>query len=281
MTATNPEPAADDGDLYATDLKSLFDLETISLGQDVSVFSGRVRARSEHWPVLYGGQVAAQSLIAAGHTMPDDRRPHSLHGYFLRTGRTDQRIEFRVDHDRDGRNYSARHVIAVQEGRVIFSMLTSFVRGEQPPVLDQVPYRPERLRDPSDCPAHGVDPHLDVRAITECRVVDEHQLRPDMLWVRVPEQLDDTPLMNAASLTYLSDLGSGFGQTEDPNVGVGGPSVDHAIWFHQPLDAQQWCVLDMWPVSAVSGRGIYHGSLRDRAGRLGATIAQENLLRDR
>ena len=102
-----------------------------------------------------------------------------------------------------------------------------------------------------------------------------------MLWVRVPEQLDDTPLMNAASLTYLSDLGSGFGQTEDPNVGVGGPSVDHAIWFHQPLDAQQWCVLDMWPVSAVSGRGIYHGSLRDRSGRLGATIAQENLLRDR
>jgi acyl-CoA thioesterase II len=269
-----------DPDLYATDLKSLFDLETISLGQEVSVFSGRVRAKSDHWPVLYGGQVAAQSLIAAGHTMPDHRRPHSLHGYFLRTGRTDQRIEFRVDHDRDGRNYSARHVTAVQEGRVIFSMLTSFAIVDSPPVLDQVPYRPERLRDPSECPEHGIDPHIEARAVTEDRNVDGRQLRPDMLWVRVPEQLNDTPLMNAASLTYLSDLGSGFGQTEDAKVGTGGPSVDHAIWFHQALDAQQWCVLDMWPMSAVSGRGIYHGSLRDRSGQLGATIAQENLLRD-
>jgi acyl-CoA thioesterase II len=281
MTASDPQPAVDDPGLYATDVKSLFDLDVISLGEELSVFSGRVRARGMGWPVLYGGQVAAQSLIAAGRTMPDDRRPHSLHGYFLRTGRTDQRIEFRVDHDRDGRNYSARHVTAVQEGRVIFSMLTSFTLGDPPPVLDQVRYRPERLRDPAECPAHGVDPHIEVRAITECRHIDGRELRPDMVWARVPEQLDDTPLMNAASLTYLSDLGSGFGQTEDAKVGVGGPSVDHAIWFHQPLDAQQWCVLDMWPVSAVSGRGIYHGSLRDRSGRLGATIAQENLLRDR
>jgi Thioesterase-like superfamily len=96
MTASDPQPAVDDPGLYATDVKSLFDLDVISLGEELSVFSGRVRARGMGWPVLYGGQVAAQSLIAAGRTMPDDRRPHSLHGYFLRTGRTDQRIEFRA-----------------------------------------------------------------------------------------------------------------------------------------------------------------------------------------
>lgn len=268
-------------DVYAADLSSLFDLEEDARREETSVFIGRIRAPSDGWTALYGGQVAAQSLLAAGATLPDDRQPHSLHGYFLRRGRLDRKVEFWVDHDRDGRAFSARHVSAIQDGRVIFSMLASFTTMTAHSVLDRSPNRTERLRDPADCAPYLNDPHIEVRQITTSRLVGQRNLYPDTLWMRIPEALPDTPVVRAAALTYISDFGSGFGQSEDAAVGVGDVSLDHALWFHEPLDIHDWMVLDMWPVSAVAGRGVYHGSLRDQAGRLGATIVQENLLRDR
>src|SRR5688572_30648485 len=75
---------------------------------------------------LYGGQVAAQALLAAGGTVSPDRLPHSLHGYFLRSGDAAHPTIFHVDRDRDGRSFSARRVIAVQGGEVIFNMSVSF-----------------------------------------------------------------------------------------------------------------------------------------------------------
>ena len=75
---------------------------------------------------MFGGQAAAQALYAAGLTVEKDRLPHSLHGYFVRRGNTAKPTEFRVDRDRDGRSFSARRVVAMQDGEVIFSMLASF-----------------------------------------------------------------------------------------------------------------------------------------------------------
>lgn len=265
--------------LRAEDLASLLDLELVEQRTDRSTFLGRVRRSDMEWPLLYGGQVAAQALVAAGATLPDDRRPHSLHAYFLRSGRTDRKVEFHVDHDRDGRRFSARHVRAVQDDRVIFSMITSFTTVDAVSVLDEVPNRIERRRDPDECADFPIDAHVEARQITESRTIGRRRLHPDTMWVRVSEPLESTPLLDAAVLTYLSDLGSGFSQNEDEAVGVGDVSLDHAIWFHQQLDPRSWLVLDMWPMSAVTGRGVYHGCIRDADGRLGVTIVQENLLR--
>lgn len=51
------------------------------------------------------------------------------------------------------------------------------------------------------------------------------------------------------------------------------------MWFHEQVPTHEWMLLDMWPVTAVTRRGVYHGSLRDLHGRIGASIAQETLLR--
>src|SRR5262245_2980074 len=91
---------------------------------------------------LFGGQVAAQALRAASHTVDEDRMPHSLHGYFLRGGRPDRPTILTVDRDRDGRSFSARHVNAIQDGDVIFSMLASFHVDE-----DGVDYQLEGMPD--------------------------------------------------------------------------------------------------------------------------------------
>jgi hypothetical protein len=75
----------------------------------------------------------------------------------------------------------------------------------------------------------------------------------------------------------LSDLGTGFGQQNGVD-GRAGPSIDHSMWFHDEIRADDWVLVDLRPVKARSSRGTYEGSIRDRHGRLGATLAQEMLL---
>src|ERR1700679_2780732 len=106
---------------FATDLLSLLTLERL----DRNLF----RATNADYggrETLYGGQVAAQCMLAAAATVEGDRRPHSFHGYFLKGGRSDVPVILQVDRDRDGRSFSARHVVAIQDGDVIFSMICSF-----------------------------------------------------------------------------------------------------------------------------------------------------------
>src|SRR6202020_2926134 len=100
---------------------------------------------------LYGGQVAAQALYAAGCTVPDGRLPHSLHGYFLRSGSAARPTIFQVYRDRDGRSFSARRVVAIQDGEVIFNMSASFAEptggaeheADPPPVVPAPDALPE------------------------------------------------------------------------------------------------------------------------------------------
>jgi acyl-CoA thioesterase II len=100
----------------------------------------------------------------------------------------------------------------------------------------------------------------------------------DCVWVRSAISLGDDPLMHRAGLTYLSDLGTGFGQQDASLIGRGGPSIDHSMWFQEDIRADDWVLVDLRPVKARSSRGCYQGSLRDRHGVLGATVYQEHLL---
>jgi len=100
---------------------------------------------------LYGGQVAAQALRAAGATVAADRLPHSLHGYFLRSGDAGRPVVFRVDRDRDGGSFSARRVVALQGGEVVFNMSASFAVAGDGPTAGSTARR-SRSR-PTACPA--------------------------------------------------------------------------------------------------------------------------------
>lgn len=256
----------------ADDLLSLLTLERV----DRDLFRGR---NANYGPrrTLFGGQVAAQCLLAAAATVEPGRLPHSLHGYFLRAGRVDMPVILEVDRDRDGRSFSARHVNAVQEGEVIFSMVTSFhaERAEVEVEFDDAPRRD--APEPEQSARGGFNPLLlEVREVTPTDFLKG--VFTDLLWVRSPVSLGDDPLLHRAGLTYLSDLGSGFGQLGSAVVGRGGPSIDHSMWFQHGIRADDWVLLDLRPIKAGWARGTYHGSLRDRHGTLGATIYQEHLL---
>jgi acyl-CoA thioesterase-2 len=258
----------------AGDLAAALDLEVL----DTDLYRGVNTVSAADRTALYGGQVAAQALMAAGLTVAPERAPHSLHGYFLRPGQPDKPVLLHVDRDRDGGSFSARHVAARQDGAVIFSMLASFHVDEPGGTLDEVPTR--AVPPPGSCPARPIgDALLELREVRWTEPAPDEIYVPDTMWVRASGALADDRLTQACALTYISDLGSGFGQVQLPDVAKGGPSIDHAVWFQAPVRADEWLLLELWPAKAGGGRGVYLGSVRDGAGTLGASLVQEMLLR--
>ena len=183
---------------------------------------------------LFGGQVAAQALYAAGKTVPGGRLPHSLHGYFLRAGDTRRPTLFRVDRDRDGGASSARRVVAIQNGEVIFNMAASFTRPRviDEPLLDRDAVPIGSFPAVDDLPSRTYPRHPSFEFRHEA---SPHRL-PERFWIRCLEPLpspEQDPLLHAAVLTYISDISTGLILLE-PSGYVASSSIDHAVWLPPP-----------------------------------------------
>jgi acyl-CoA thioesterase II len=257
------------------DLLRLLDLEQL----DRDLYRARNPEQRIRWR-LYGGQVAAQAARAASLTVPSERSLHSLHGYFLRQGTPDQPTILQVDRDRDGRSFSARHVVARQNGEVILSLLVSFHVDEEGREF-QEPAQPPSVADPEDLPEDPLVGHntmFDLRALATDQRLPPFRGMPHIFWARTRGPLPADRLLHACVLTYLSDMGTGFAKvpSEEP---MGGASIDHVVWFHRPVRMDDWVLVDLEPVSASGARGYYRGSIYSRDGRLVASLAQEQLMR--
>jgi len=242
----------------------------------------------------FGGQVAAQALVAAGTTVDDDARAvHSLHAYFLRPGRTADPIVYLVDRPHDGRSYTTRRVRAVQYGETIFTMSASFALPE--PGLEHGRPGPQ-VPAPDACPladfawldhaTEGDGPLLDVRTVPPEAVVEGTAGRFDAgIWVRIAERLPDDPLTQVCALTYVSDLqlaGSSLrphrlADGTFPRVAIA--SLDHAMWFHSQFRADEWLLFITGSPVAGGGRGLNLGQIYSEDGRLLVSAVQESLLR--
>jgi acyl-CoA thioesterase II len=278
------------------DLLDLLDLEQI----EENIFRGR--SRPAIVPRVFGGQVAAQALVAAGRTVPEDRLPHSLHAYFLRTGDPGAPIVYTVDRMNDGRSFTARRVVAVQHGQPIFALSASFQRWEEglehqapmpsAPDPETLPTAEERL------PAYGLDAAvvekmLEARAAVDLRYVDdppfgrygEPREPRSQVWFRANGKIDDDPLLHVVLATYVSDMtlldsillahGRGGWAVGD----VVGASLDHAMWFHRPFRADEWLLYDQESPSSSGGRGLGQGRIYTRDGRLAISVIQEGVVR--
>lgn len=253
-------------------LPGLLDLLTLEK-IDRDLYRSTVVFVDEH--ALYGGQVAAQALLAAGLTVPDGRVPHSLHGYFLRSGDAGRPTVLKVDRDRDGRSFSARRVVAVQDGDVILSMVVSFQRPEEgldrqvhsapagPPAAELPVWPPPRLFD------------VEGRRLAQ---PGEDEVWATRMWMRATAPLPDDPIMHACVLTYMSDLSSGLASLRSVDA-VPSSSLDHSVWFHRPARMDRWTMMDLAPHTVAGGRGWYTGSFFDADGTLVASLAQESLFR--
>ncbi|CAN5206050.1 acyl-CoA thioesterase II [soil metagenome] len=224
---------------------------------------------------LFGGQVAAQALQAAGATVDDDRAPNSLHGYFLRAGDAERPTVFRVHRDRDGRSYSARRVEALQDGRVIFSMAASFAVAQ-----DGVD-RQAATMTTTEMPGELTPFPLARITTIEARAPQQEPADspwPTRFWARSTADLGSNPLTHACALTYISDISSAITPDRD-GLHRPGASLDHAVWFHRPLSLNDWVLIELTPHSIASERGWYTGTVFDEGGVALASFAQECLFR--
>ena len=227
----------------------------------------------EDWP-LYGGQVAAQALLAAGLTVDPARHPHSLHGYFLRRGDASRPTMFKVDRDRDGASFSARRVVAIQHGEVIFSTSVSFATPTEG-MQRQAPALPA-VTGPEDA-LDWVVPRMFSLAV---RIPPEDGVAawPARFWSRFTTRIGDDVLLNAAALTYLSDVSADLHSFQTDGF-IPAASLDHAVWFHHPVRMDDWVFTDHTARTIAGNRGLYTGSVFDGSGLLVASIAQEALYR--
>ncbi|GAA1744921.1 acyl-CoA thioesterase II [Microbacterium paludicola] len=244
---------------------------------------------------VFGGQVLGQSVVAASRTLPPDRAPHSLHGYFLRPGDIAKPLTFSVDRIHDGRSFSRRRIQAFQEGEPIFSGIASF-QDDDPGFEHQVSMPdvpgPEELHGPSDLVHDRPEASLLIRMnpIEVRHVGSDIYLSVDKpeprqaVWTRLRRPIGDDPVLHRAALAYLTDFTIQESVLRAHGVpwstpGVRTASLDHAIWWHRFGRADEWMLYVQESPSARGGRGLAQGNLFSRDGRLLATVNQEIMLR--
>jgi acyl-CoA thioesterase-2 len=278
----------------AAALVDLLDLERI----DTTLFRGRQPDTDRQR--VFGGQVAAQALVAGTRTVDPEFGVHSLHSYFLLPGDTAVPIVYDVERLRDGRSFATRRVVARQHGRAIYFQTASFHRSEEgyehQDVMPEVP-EPASGLDMADLMRRSGNQESDALAkewaALEARYVGhsrfnlpddgEHPARVRM-WIRVGDGLGDDPQIHLAAFTYASDiglLGASLAAHDVTPVEVQMASLDHAIWFHRPFRADDWWLYDMQSPSAQGARGLALAKVFTPDGRLVATAAQEGLIRPR
>ncbi|TDU03474.1 acyl-CoA thioesterase-2 [Streptomyces sp. 846.5] len=275
-------------------LVDLLDLEQIEL----NIFRGR--SPEESLQRVFGGQVAGQALIAAGRTVAADRPVHSLHAYFLRPGIPGVPIVYQVDRIRDGRSFTTRRVLGVQQGRTIFALTADFHVPEESPFEHQLamPSVPDPESLPTALEEVGavlgeLPPFIsrrqpfDIRYVERLRWTEEELegVEPrSAVWLRTNGRLSDDPLVHACAVTYASDI-TLLDTVRVPVEPLWGKrhfdmaSLDHAMWFHRPFRADDWLLYQQESPVAVGGRGLARGQLFDRQGRLVVSVMQEGLFR--
>jgi acyl-CoA thioesterase II len=272
------------------ELVDLLDLEAI----EDNLFRGR--QPDTMMQRVFGGQVLAQSLVAAVRTVPDTFTCHSLHSYFLRPGDTKVPIIYDVDVIRDGRTFCTRRVAARQHGRPIFYLTANFQVPEQglehQDLMPEVPPPDECIPDPDLKSRYSEDwlrewAALDVRPVANSAEDGADNARHpawSQWWIRASATLPDDPVTQLAAFTYASDmtlisaaLVPHGRSTESTELQVA--SLDHSIWFHRPFRADEWWLYDQTSPAAAGGRGLSIARVFSQDGQLVASVAQEGLIR--
>jgi acyl-CoA thioesterase-2 len=249
---------------------------------------------------VFGGQVLAQALQAASHTV-EGRQANSLHAYFLRAGDYKAPIVYDVDRSRDGRSFSSRRVVAIQHGRPIFTLAASFQVEEtglehqfdMPRVPPPEELEPLALlpREEFDHMPKSMQRWLDRFGPFEFRAVrgsdpDDCEPQPPYkeLWFKLHGPLGNDPSLHRALLAYVSDFHLVGTATLPHGISwVHGnliiASLDHAMWFHRDFRLDDWLLYTCDSPSSSGGRGLARGMIYDQQGRLVASTAQEGMIR--
>ncbi|PKP91062.1 MAG: acyl-CoA thioesterase II [Alphaproteobacteria bacterium HGW-Alphaproteobacteria-16] len=249
---------------------------------------------------VFGGQVIAQALQAAQRSV-EGKDAHSLHAYFMRPGNEDFPIIYRVVRDYDGGSFANRRVIAMQQGKPILNMIASFQTPEDglshQDTMPDVPM-PDTLRSDQDMREEIRDEvperfrpfflrprPIEIRPCNPRNWFKPAKTEPQQFsWFRAAKRLPDDPALHRAVLAYASDMMLLATATLPHGVNwmtrnLQSASLDHAVWLHEPLRADEWLLYATDSPWAGHARGFNRGKIYTEDGRLVASVAQEGLMR--
>lgn len=278
-------------------LLNILDLEKL----EINLFRGR--SAQTAWQRVFGGQVIGQALVAAQRTVTEERFIHSLHGYFMRPGDPSVPIIYEVDRIRDGKSFTTRRVVAIQHGKAIFSLSASFQIFEeglnhQFDMPDVTP--PEKLLSDEDMKKNFLhlapepvrkyferERPIELKPLNFTHYVSREKLAPEQkVWFRANNPLPEDQKIHQCVLAYASDMTlldtSLFVHGRavfDPDLQVA--SLDHSMWFHRPVKADEWLLYVQDSPNTSGARGLTRGLIYSRDGALVASVAQEGLIRQR
>lgn len=246
----------------------------------------------------YGGELVAQAERAMTLTCDDDRRIHSLHGYFLRAGDVHSPTRWEVERVRDGRGFSHRAVRGVQNGKQIFRAMAQF--GVPVDGVTHSETLPPDAGSPEDLPTtadtlDGADTRdaeywrfhrsFDIRHAPSALYTraDGDRGRRQTVWLRAWQRLPDDPGVHRSALAYVCDYTllepilrhHGAAWADD---GVVTASLDHAMWWHHDGRMDEWVALVQDSPVATRGTGLGTARLFSHDGRLLASVVQEGLV---
>ncbi|CAM3456252.1 acyl-CoA thioesterase II [Parendozoicomonas haliclonae] len=278
------------------ELLSLLQLEKI----EETIFRGQ--SQDLGFGNVFGGQVIGQSLSAAKQTVEEDRGLHSFHCYFLRPGDANKPIVYEVDQSRDGRSFTTRRVVAIQNGKPIFNIALSFQQQEEgfehqyPEMPDVTPPEevdseldriraiasviPDNLRDKLTC-----DKPIDIRPVNMPDILKPEAMEPvRYVWMKANGSLPDDIRVHKYLLAYASDFNFVTTSLNPHGINFWHPSlkvasIDHAMWFHKDFRMDEWVLYSIDSPVARGGRGFVRGQFFNQKGELIASAAQEGLIR--
>ena len=276
---------------------NLFNLDKVD--RDIYSWSGK----NVGFKRIFGGQVMAQTLIAAYKTIDVKHFAHSFHSYFLRPGQMEKPITFTVDRIRDGKSFSTRTVKAIQDGEAIFNSSISFQKEEKglehQIKMPDVP-KPEDLKseienrralleklnmDEGDMPMFLKQREIEMRPVEVQDYFNPKKLPPfKNTWIKAEGKLPKDLISQQAFLLYISDMG--LLAAANNSVGVNfltknfqNASLDHAMWFHRKIDLNDWFLYSIDSPITRNARGFSRGSIFSKTGDLVASCTQEGLIR--
>ncbi|CAM0903395.1 unnamed protein product [Alopecurus aequalis] len=269
---------------------------------EVDILRGFTLPEAPTFRQVFGGQFIGQALAAASKTVDCLKLVHSLHATFLISGDNNMPIIYQVHRERDGTSFATRKVEAKQKGLVIFTLIVSFQKEElgfehQAAIMPVVPppeqllnmeeIRERRLTDPR-FPMHYRNSAAKKKFVPwpiEMRFCEgsKSQHEPSLYyWFRARGKLSDDPALHRCVVAYASDLlfsGVSLNLHRERGLKTYCLSLDHSMWFHKPVKADDWLLYVIDSPSAHGGRGFVTGRMFNRQGELVVSLTQEALIR--
>lgn len=247
----------------------------------------------------FGGQMMAQSFVAASRSLKHSTPPSALSVHFIAGGDPEKDLEFHVVRLRDERRFANRRVDVMQGGQLLTTAMVSFLSGGRslehgvaPPDVpepESVPAVDELLRGYEDVVPHFVNAlrPIDWRYTNDPSWVMRHKgaaLPHNRVWMKALGTMPEDPVLHAAALVYSSDttvLDSiitthGLSWGYDRIFAV---TTNHSVWFHRPVRFDDWVLYSTASPVAADSRGLGTGHYFDRSGQPIATVVQEGIVK--